>query len=98
MALDATAQTVTLKPNTVLAANTQYTATLTGGTTGIKDMANNPLTNVSWTFITGAAPDTTAPTVTTRSPGNSAINVGRTGDITATFNEAVGGVSGTTFR
>ena len=96
VALDATAQTVTLKPNTVLAANTQYTATLTGGTTGIKDMANNPLTNVSWTFITGAAPDTTAPTVTSRSPSNNATGASRTRDITATFSEGVTGVGGTT--
>ena len=59
-------------------------------------MANNPLTNVSWTFITGAAPDTTAPTVTSRSPSNNATGASRTRDITATFSEAVTGVGGTT--
>jgi methionine-rich copper-binding protein CopC len=93
---DATTRVATLKPNAPLGANTQYTATLTGGTTGIKDMSNNPLTSVSWTFTTGAAPDTVAPTVTARTPSANATGVSRTRDITATFSEGVTGVGGTT--
>ena len=53
---------------------------------------------MSWTFTTAAAPaDTTAPTVTARSPSSNATEVSRTGNITATFSEPVNGVSGTTF-
>ena len=78
--------------------NTPYTATLTGGASAIRDAANNPLATVSWTFTTAAAPaDTTAPTVTARSPSSNATSVSRTGNITATFSEPVTGVSGTTF-
>jgi methionine-rich copper-binding protein CopC len=93
---DATTRVATLKPNAPLGANAQYTATLTGSTTGIKDMANNPLTSVSWIFTTGAAPDTVAPTVTARTPSANATGVSRTRDITATFSEGVTGVGGTT--
>ena len=76
--------------------NTPYTATLTGGASAIRDAANNPLATVSWTFTTAAAPaDTTAPTVTTRSPSSNSTSVSRTGNITATFSEPVNGVSGT---
>jgi hypothetical protein len=94
---NATTRVATLDPSANLAANTQYTATLIGGASGIKDTAGNPLSTVTWSFTTVAAADRTAPTVTTRSPGTSAFNVGRTANITATFNEAVGGVSDTTF-
>jgi hypothetical protein len=93
---DATGKIATVKPNAALAANTQYTARLTGGTSAIRDMANNPLGNVTWSFTTGVAPDTKAPTVTGRSPGVGATSVSRYGNITATFSEAVTGVSGTT--
>jgi hypothetical protein len=98
---NATTRVATLNPTANLAANTQYTATLTGGSTAIRDTAGNPLTNVAWTFTTAAAPapppDTTAPTVTTRSPSSNATSVSRTGNITVTFSEAVSGVSTTTF-
>ena len=72
---DATNRVATLDPTANLAANTQYTATLAGGASAIRDAANNPLATVSWTFTTAAAAataDTTAPTVTTRTPSNNA--------------------------
>jgi methionine-rich copper-binding protein CopC len=95
---DATSRVATLKPSAALAVNTPYTATLTGGASAIRDAANNPLATVSWTFTTAAAPaDTTAPTVTTRSPSSNSTSVSRTVNITATFSEPVNGVSGTTF-
>ena len=99
MTYDATTRVATLDPSANLAVNTPYTATLTGGASAIRDAANNPLATVSWTFTTAAAPpaDTTAPTVTTRSPSTNATEVSRTGNITATFSEPVNGVSGTTF-
>ena len=57
--------------------------------------ANNPLATGSWTFTT-AAGDTTAPTVTARTPSNNATGVRRAANITATFSEPVSGVSRTT--
>ena len=43
-----------LNPQEPLAAKTRYTVTLTGGTTGIRDLAGNPLAGRSWTFTTGS--------------------------------------------
>ncbi len=43
-----------LNPGVTLAANTRYTVTLTGGTTGIRDLAGNPSAGSSWTFTTGS--------------------------------------------
>jgi Ca2+-binding RTX toxin-like protein len=42
--------------------------------------------------------DTTAPTVTARTPAVNATGVAQTATVTATFSEPVNGVSGTTFR
>jgi len=51
---DATTNKVTLKPSSSLAANTKYTATVKGGTSGAKDKAGNPLaSNKVWSFTTG---------------------------------------------
>ena len=87
-----------LNPTADLAFNTVYTVTLTGNaTTGIRDAVNNPLTTVTWTFTTAAAPDTAAPTVTARSPLAGATGVAVTSNITATFNEGVQGVAAGTF-
>ena len=96
---DAGTRTATLDPTADLAAGTQYTATLTGSAAAVRDLANNPLVTVSWTFTTAAAAapaDTTAPTVSSRVPGPNATNVSRTGNLTVTFSEAVQGVSATT--
>ena len=86
-----------LNPSSTLQAGTRYTATLTGGTTAIRDSAGAALTTTSWSFTT-AAPVTTPPTVTSRVPGSSATNVSRTANLSATFSEAVSGVSTTTFQ
>jgi hypothetical protein len=91
---DAATRVATLDPTANLAANTSYTATLTSG---IKDAAGNALAPVSWAFTTAAAADTTAPTVTARVPSAGATSASRTANITATFSEAVDGVSGATF-
>ena len=43
-----------LDPQETLAAKTRYTVTLTGGTSGIWDLAGNPLASRSWQFTTGS--------------------------------------------
>jgi hypothetical protein len=47
-----TTNTWLLVPNSALAAGTTYTATLVGGTSGITDLAGNPLKTVTWSFTT----------------------------------------------
>jgi methionine-rich copper-binding protein CopC len=79
----------TLAPSTALAASTTYTATIMGGTNGIKDLAGNALaSNVVWSFTTALA-DTTPPTVTSVTPANGAIGVSAAAAVTATFSEAI---------
>jgi len=74
-------------PASALAANTVYTATIT---TGAKDLAGNALaSNHVWSFTTGAAPDTTSPTVTLPYPAPSATGVCTNNTVSATFSEAM---------
>lgn len=89
---DQATRRATLDPNALLTPNTTYTATLTGGTATIRDLANRPLASTSWRFTTGAAP-----TLTSRAPGANATGVLRTANITATFSKPVNGVTATTF-
>ncbi|MDT7579374.1 MAG: hypothetical protein QOK35_638, partial [Pseudonocardiales bacterium] len=94
---DAGAMTATLDPTADLVPNTQYTATLAGGTAAIRSLTNTPLPTMNWTFTTLAPADTVAPTVTARTPGVDATAVAAGGNVTATFSEAVQGVGDTTF-
>src|SRR5207247_1491440 len=66
------------------APDTKYTATLTSA---IKDLAGNPLAPFSWTFLTGPR----ATYVVT--PAAGATGVPTTANVTATFSEAITGVS-----
>jgi hypothetical protein len=95
VAYDAATRVATLTPSAGLAPNTTYTVTLTG----IRDTAGNPLAmpQQPWTFTTAAPADTTPPTVTARTPADKATGVSTAGAVTATFSEAVTGVSGSTF-
>ena len=90
---NATTNQYILNPNANLAPDTRYTATLTGGASAIRDSAGAALATTSWSFVTGPAPRVSA-----RTPGVGATAVSRTANVTATFSEAVTGVSGTTFR
>jgi len=47
---------VTLTPSSKLDAKTRYTAKIKGGSTGVKDLAGNPLASdvFSWSFTTGS--------------------------------------------
>ena len=79
--------TATFDPTNNLEASTTYTATIT---TGLKDLAGNTLAaNKTWNFTTGAAADTTPPTVSSTNPVDTATGVVINRNITATFSEAV---------
>src|SRR5438552_1994063 len=79
--------TATFSPASTLAPNTTHTATMT---TGSRDLAGNALaTDFSWSFTTGATPDTTAPTVSSIVPANAATGVSISGNVAATFSEVM---------
>jgi methionine-rich copper-binding protein CopC len=42
-----------LNPSANLASRTNYTVSVTGGATAVRDLAGNPLKSASWTFTTG---------------------------------------------
>src|SRR5205823_1510165 len=86
---NATTFVATLTPTSALAGSTNYTATVVGGTNGVKDLAGNALANDrTWSFTT-AAVDTTPPTITGVTPSNGATGVATTSSVTATFSEAM---------
>jgi hypothetical protein len=80
-------------PTTSLASNTTYKVTISSGVT---DVAGNPLANapVEWTFTTAA--DNIAPTISARLPGFGASNVSLSSVVTVGFTEHVVGVSSST--
>lgn len=79
--------TATFTPNTSLAANTTFTATMT---TGVKDLSGNALAaNQVFSFTTGATVDNTAPIVSLNTPDNAATGMGVNTAVSATFSEAM---------
>jgi Ice-binding-like/Bacterial Ig-like domain len=79
--------TAVFSPTNILAANTEYTATIT---TGVKDSAGNALAaGYEWKFTTGTASDTTAPTVIDTINHNGDINVPLNTKVGATFSKAM---------
>ena len=79
--------TLTLPANISLPANAVCNATVT---TAVKDSTGLALAaNFAWQFSTGAAPDTTAPTVTQTVNANGASNVAVNTKVGATFSEAM---------
>ena len=78
---------VTFTPAAALSANTLYTATVT---TGAKNLAGTALANpYVWSWTTGAASDTTAPTVTGTINNNGAVNVPLNTKASAFFSEVM---------
>jgi len=74
-------------PTVTLTPNTRYTATIV---TGIRDLAANSLSNdFAWCFVTGPAPDDTAPSVTSTLPLDAATDVSVNAKLSATFNEEI---------
>ncbi len=93
-AASASGGTATFRPAEPLANGSTYTASLT---TGIKDLAGNALAaSYSWSFTTGAAADTSSPTVTGTSPARDATGVPLTAAVTATFSEPLDAATVTT--
>ncbi|MDE2092274.1 MAG: DUF3494 domain-containing protein [Burkholderiales bacterium] len=99
----AAARTATFTPTTpaTLASNTLYTATIT---TAATDVAGNALAGTStalpanhvWSFTTGAAADTTAPTVTAINPADASTGNCLTKTINATFSKPMDAATITT--
>ncbi len=84
MSYDANTRTAFFTPDSALAATTRFTATLT---TGIQDLAGNPLAApYTWSFTTGVA-DTTPPTIVSHFPATGAISVPLNSTIVITFSE-----------
>lgn len=81
---DASANTAVLTPSAPLAANTNYTLTVT---TGARDAAGNPLGGQFTSTFTTINPDTTAPTVTAVAPTNNAVGVPVSTTVQVTFSE-----------
>ncbi len=79
--------TAVFKPTSNLLSSTVYTASIT---TGAKDLDGHALaSNYVWRFTTGAAADTTKPTVTATVPAKAATGVPIGNKLTATFSEAM---------
>jgi len=77
----------TFNPDSDLAYNTIYTATVK---TDVTDVAGNHLAvNKVWTFTTAAFVDIIPPTVSLVSPADLAVDVAIASNVTATFNEAM---------
>ena len=96
MSYDGATRTALMNPSADLAYDTTYTVDLTSG---IRDLAAQPnaLAPLVWSFTTEEAPDTTPPQVTARNPAPGATSVPRAANVSATFDEPVQGVSGSSF-
>ncbi len=83
-------KTATLRQLNNLNFNTSYTATIKGGSFGVRDLADNTMTvDKVWSFTTGDAPETIRPTVILVNPLDLATNVALNSTINATFSEAM---------
>ncbi len=80
---DSTNTYVTFTPVEPLPASTTIKVTISG----VQDVAGNSVTTQSTTFVTGAAADTTAPTVVSYSPASGATNVPTNASVVLQFSE-----------
>ena len=84
----------TFTPTAALTPNSIYIATIT---TGAKDLVGNALVNpYIWSFTTGAAPDTTPPTVSSTIPLNGSTSMAANSALAAVFSEAMDPLTVTT--
>ena len=79
--------TLTIDPTNPLGTSTKYFVTFASG--AIKDSAGNNYAGTKTYDFTTAAPDTTAPTVTTFSPADNATGVAVGSNIVLTFSETI---------
>lgn len=80
----------TFIPTKNLNSTTRYTATISGGTNGIKDLTGNPMAvDFVWSWTTGSAADTTPPTVTGTVNADGATNVPINTKAGVTFSETM---------
>ena len=90
LSYDAASHTVVFAPAATLAANTQYTATISAAA---KDLAGNALIAGAvpnpWNFTTGAVLNNTAPTISSTNPASGAVNVPINNAVSATFSAAM---------
>jgi hypothetical protein len=86
VAYDTSSRTAVFTPTAVLAASTEYTATIS---VAARDLAGNALITGAvpnpWDFTTGTVANITAPTVTLTNPADGATGVGINQAISATF-------------
>ncbi|MFZ1730938.1 MAG: Ig-like domain-containing protein [Bacteroidota bacterium] len=79
--------TAIYNPTSFLVYSTLYTATIT---TAVKDLAGNAMvSDYTWTFTTGAAPDTIGPIVRYTIPAYNAVNIPVNQQISVAFSEAM---------
>ncbi len=87
-------RTAVFVPSGALAANATYTASIG---TGVRALTGVPLAaRVSWSFVTGAAGDTTAPVVAAASPASAASGVAIGQTVSVTFSEPMNPMTMTT--
>ena len=81
VSLDSTNKVATLNPGADLAPGTTYTATIKGGSSGVKDAAGNALaSDKTWTFTTASGSGGgTSQTVTVTATADSYVSGGSTG-------------------
>jgi hypothetical protein len=80
---DAT-KSATFSPDASFSYSTTYTVTLLSG---IKDLAGNSLNPVTWQFVTGSQPDTTAPVLTSKNPDTGASSISISSLVSFAFSE-----------
>lgn len=85
---NAAAKKATLTPLAPLSNLSSYTATVKGGSAGVKDVAGNAMANHRiWSFTTAAPADATPPVVLSVSPDDGSHGVAITDIISAVFSE-----------
>ncbi|MDV7237600.1 Ig-like domain-containing protein, partial [Listeria monocytogenes] len=79
---NSTGNVATLNPSADLAAGTTYTATIKGGTSGVKDAAGTALTtDRTWTFTTAGSPTGQSPIAVKAASLNGALGAATTAEV-----------------
>ncbi len=90
-------KTATLTPD-ALSYSENYTVTLSPDSSNlIRDRFGNTLNTYSWSFVTVAQPDTTAPAVTLTDPNNTDTGIALDPVVSVTFSENIKGLSSSNF-